>query len=88
MARVPMFNLEEAIRAQRALRESLGLEEEVFPVEAFVEMISDEVEQMRAAGRSDADIVAIVARTTGQQIDPSDIATHYIAPEHRHGGRR
>lgn len=88
MADLAMFNLEEAIRAQRALRDSLGLEEEVFPVEAFVEMISDEIEQMRAAGRPDSDIVAIVAQTTGQQMTASDIATHYIAPEHRHGGGR
>lgn len=88
MRTVPMFNLDEAIRAQRALRDALGLKEEMFPVEAFVEMISDEIEQMRAAGRSDSDIVAIVAQTTGQQMTASDIATHYIEPEQRHGGGR
>ena len=88
MATIPMFNLEEAIRAQRALRQSLGLEDEMFPAEAFVEMISDEIEQMRAAGRPDSDIAAIVADTTGQNLTVSDIATHYIPPERRHGGER
>lgn len=86
MATIPMFNLEEAIRAQRALRHSLGLDEEIFPTQAFVEMISDEIEQMRAAGRPDSDIVTIVADTTGQQLSVSDIATHYIPPDRRHGG--
>src|SRR6476661_2082492 len=40
------FSLDEAIKAQRSLRQALGLGEERFEVSEFVEMISDEIEQM------------------------------------------
>ena len=48
------FKLGEALEAQGAMRRSLGLPEEVFPVEAFVGMISDEIEASRRAGTSSA----------------------------------
>ena len=87
MSTTPTFTLEEAVRAQRALRAAIGLDDERFPVPAFVEMISDEIEQARAAGRSDADVAAIVADVTGHSIDPADIARHYVAPADRHPGQ-
>jgi hypothetical protein len=39
-----MIQIDQALRAQRALRDAAGLEEEAFPVPAFVGMISDEIE--------------------------------------------
>ncbi|RZJ01129.1 MAG: hypothetical protein EON90_04130 [Brevundimonas sp.] len=81
------FTLDEAIKAQRSLRQALGLGEERFEVSEFVEMISDEIEQMRDAGKTDADIAAVVAEATGHQMDPADLDRHYIAPEDRHGGQ-
>ena len=76
----PTFSLEEAIRAQRRLREALGLGEERFPVPAFVEMIGDEIEAMRGAGRSDQEIADIVAEATGRRIEPGEIGRHHAAP--------
>ena len=49
-------------------------------------MVSDEIEQMRDAGKTDEDIVAVVAEATGHRLDPADIERHYVAPEDRHGG--
>ncbi len=45
-----MYPVEEAIRAQKALREAAGLGPEQFPIQAFVGMISDEVEQCVSLG--------------------------------------
>ena len=81
------FSLDEAIKAQRSLREALGLGEERFEVSEFVEMISDEIEQMRDAGKTNDDIAAVVAEATGHHMDPADLDRHYIAPEDRHGGQ-
>ncbi len=81
------FSLDEAIKAQRSLRQVLGLGEERFEVSEFVEMISDEIEQMRDAGKTNEDIVAVVAEATGHRMDPADLDRHYIAPEDRHGGQ-
>ncbi len=52
------YPLEEAVKAQKALRAAAGLGAEQFPIEAFVGMISDEISncESRAAptGRSPA----------------------------------
>ncbi|GJD51783.1 hypothetical protein OPKNFCMD_4542 [Methylobacterium crusticola] len=42
MAQDDSFTLDQSIAAQKALRSALNLPEEVFPVEAFVGMVSDE----------------------------------------------
>lgn len=82
----PTFSIDEAIKAQRALRQALGLGDERFEVSEFVEMISDEIEQMKNDGKSSDDIVAVVAEATGHRMDPADIDRHYVRPEDRHGG--
>ena len=79
----PGFTLDQAMRAQRQLRAELGLGEERFPLPAFIGMISDEIEQMRQSGRSDADIIAIIEATTGYRIDGGDLERHYAPPEQR-----
>lgn len=81
------FSLDEAIQAQKSLRAALGLGEERFEVSEFVEMISDEIEQMRDAGKNNEDIAAVVAEATGHRMDPADLDRHYIAAADRHGGQ-
>ena len=77
------FTLDESIRAQKAMRDELDMPEEKFPIPAFVGMVSDEIEKLRAAGRSDADIATIVKKATGKDIPPDAIAEHYATPDER-----
>ncbi len=81
----PSFTAEQAVQAQRELRRALGLEAERFPLPAFVGMISDEIEQMRAASRTDDEIIEIVASATGTRIEPDDLSRFYAPPEERRG---
>ncbi len=78
------FPIEEALRAQTAMRDAAGLGAEMFPVEAFVGMVSDEIEQLRARGMSDQDIATLVASNSKIEISAADIAEHYAPPEKRH----
>ena len=79
------FSVQEAVTVQRELRRALGMEAETFPLPAFIGMISDEIEQFRAAGRSDADIARLIKGTIGRDIDPADIERFYAPPEARAG---
>ncbi len=78
------FSLEEALRAQRALRDLAGLQPERFPVEAFVGMISDEIETLRDQGRSDEEIAGTISANSEIEISAEDIAEYYAPPEARH----
>ena len=78
------FTLDEAITAQKALRSELGLGEEAFPMDAFVGMISDEIEQHRKAGRSDEDIAEIIHKATGKPMSADAIGRFYASPDKRH----
>ena len=80
------FSVEDAVTVQRELRRSLGLGAETFPLPAFVGMISDEIEQFRAAGKSDADVAAVIKTVSGRDVSPDDLARFYAPPEERHGG--
>lgn len=80
------FTLEQAMRAQQALRQAAALPPEQFPLEAFVGMISDEMEALRKAGKSDEEITEIVNRAAQTQLSTSDIASNYATPEERHRG--
>ena len=77
------FTVDQAMRAQGALRDALGLGPETFPVQAFIGMISDEIQQMREGGRSDADILAIISKATGVSVPADDLTRYYAPPEHR-----
>ena len=46
-----VYPVEEAVKAQRALRSAAGLGPKMFPVQAFVGMISDEIDLLRKAGK-------------------------------------
>ena len=77
------FTATQAAQANTGLRAALGLPAEVFPTSRFVAMISDEIEQLRAAGRDDAAIAALVRDSTGGLISAEDIGRHYAPPERR-----
>jgi hypothetical protein len=78
------YPVEEAVRAQKALRTAAGLGPEMFPLEAFVGMISDEIDSLRRAGKSDEQIAALVRRNSSIQISGDEIAQYYASPEQRH----
>lgn len=78
------YPLDEAIRAQQALRESAGLAPETFPIEAFVGMISDEIEALRAHGRTDEEIAKLICDHSNIAITAEEITANYASPEQRH----
>jgi hypothetical protein len=78
------YPLDEALRAQKALRAMAGLKPEQFPVPAFVGMISDEIEQLRNQGRSDADIAEAIRANSQIEITAEDISENYAPPEARY----
>ena len=84
MADDDTFSLPQALRAQKAMRDALGLDEERFPVPAFVGMVSDEIEQLRARGQSDEAIAELIHKASGCRIDPVDLARYYATPGDRH----
>ena len=77
------FTIDQAVGAQGALRQALGLDPETFPLPAFIGMISDEIQQMREAGRSDSDILAIISQATGVTVAADDLTRFYAGPEQR-----
>ena len=79
-----MYPLEEALKAQKSLREAAGLPPEQFPIQAFVGMISDEIESLRERGKSDAEIAAIIRSHSAIEITAQEIAENYASPEERH----
>ncbi len=79
------YGLDDALKAQKALRDLAGLEPERFPMQAFVGMISDEVEQLRKLGHSDEEIAEVIRRNSSIEITASEIAENYAPPELRHG---
>ena len=52
MSSAKLYPVEEAIKAQKSLRAAAGLGPEQFPIQAFVGMISDEIESLREDYRS------------------------------------
>lgn len=77
------FSIAEALRAQKALRDTLGLGEEHFDVRALVGMLSEEIEKMRAAGQSDEKIAALIQRATGKPLSAAEIAQNYAPADQR-----
>ncbi|GAC1355228.1 MAG: hypothetical protein NVSMB3_00100 [Acidobacteriaceae bacterium] len=78
------FPLDEALKAQTALRDAAGLPPELFPIQAFVGMISDEIEALRSKGVDDDGIAAIICDHSAIQITSQQIRDHYAPPEFRH----
>ena len=84
------YPLEEAVKAQRALRAAAGLGPEQFPIEAFVGMISDEIESLRKRGQSDEEIAKLVRENSAIDITAEEIGRNYAPPEQRgpHGEQK
>ena len=78
-----MFPLDETLKALQALRDAAGLAPEQFPVQAFVGMISDEIESLRNRGKSDEDIADIIRKHSAIEISAAEIAENYASPEQR-----
>ena len=78
------YPVEEAVKAQKALRAAAGMGPEQFPVEAFVGMISDEIEALRKRGMSDGEIASVIEKNSGIEISAEEIGANYAAPEERH----
>jgi hypothetical protein len=77
------YTAEQAAAVTTALRSALGMPPQRFGTEQFVGMISDEIEQLRNAGKTDAEIVKLVADTCRIDIDAESIARYYAEPTER-----
>ena len=76
------FTAEQAATANTVLRRALGLGPESFSVEQFVGMVSDEIEQLRAAGQSDREIAALLAQAQ-IEVDPADLERYFVSERGR-----
>ena len=77
------YPLEEALKAQNSLRAAAGLAPERFPIQAFVGMISDEIEVLRSQGKGDEEIASIIRTSSNIEISAAQIADNYAPPEAR-----
>lgn len=55
----------------------------MFPVQAFVGMISDEIDKLRSQGKSGQDIATLIAANSNIRITAAEIAEHYAPSEAR-----
>ena len=85
MSEAKTYRLDDALKALGGLREAAGQGPEMFPVEAFVGMISDEVETLRAQGKSDEEIVGLVRSSSGIELSVEELRQNYASPERRRG---
>ena len=83
MAKEITFTTEHLVAVQKTLRDALHLSPEAFPLQAFVGMISDEIEQLRSRGMSDEEIAALVVKATAIPVSGEAIRLYYAPPEAR-----
>ena len=82
------YPIEEALRAQKALRQLAGLGQEQFPLSAFIGMVSDEIEILRRQGHTDQQIADAICRYSRISVTADEIASNYASPDERHPPRR
>ena len=80
------FSAEDAAKANRELRRALGLPPQEFGLEQFVGMISDEIEQLRSAGKNDAEISRLLHDAVNVDVSADSIARYYASPDERRFG--
>ena len=80
------FTVEQALKAQQALRDSAALPPERFPLPAFIGMLSDEIETLRTAGKTDDEITGLINKAAGTDLSVSDVAENFASPEERQRG--
>ncbi|HLH04620.1 MAG TPA: hypothetical protein VKX25_17770 [Bryobacteraceae bacterium] len=81
------FTLAQALKAQQALRNAAGLPPEEFPENALIGMLSDEIEVLRNAGKTDEEIASLINKATGGDISSSSVQENYATPDERQHGR-
>jgi hypothetical protein len=86
-SQVKTYPIEQAVQAQKTLRAAAGLGPEMFPLEAFVGMISDEIQQLREQGKTNQEIANVIEANPDIKITASEIAENYPPPEERHPSR-
>ena len=79
------FTADEAMQAQRALRNAISIGPETLPLQAFVAVLGIEIEQLRHLGKSDADIAALIAAAIGKAFSSELVGLHR-APTEREAG--
>lgn len=84
MSDTKSYPIEEALKAQSALRSAAGLPAEQFSIDSFVGMISDEIQVLREQGRSDDEIASLIGKHSRIEISSADIGANYASPEERH----
>lgn len=77
------YPLEEAIKAQSALRTAARMPPERFPLPQIIGMFSDEIEALRNAGRPDNEIAAIISGNSILRVTSEEIQRFYTTPEDR-----
>lgn len=80
------YPLEEAMKAQAALRSAAKMPPERFPLPEIIAMFSDEIEKLREMGRPDNEIAAIISGNSIMRVTEEEIAKFYASPEDRKKG--
>ena len=80
------FTLEQALKAQRALRAAAKLPDEQFPIQAFIGMLSDEIETLREQGRSDEEIAELINGSAGTDVPTAAVTENFAPAEQRRNG--
>lgn len=80
------YPLEEAMKAQAALRSAAHLPAERFPLPQIIGMFSDEIEALRKQGRPDNEIAAIICGNSTMRVTEAEIQKFYASPEERGKG--
>lgn len=70
----PDFGIDDVVRAQAALRRSLGFGPERFPLPRFLSMLGDEIARLREAGHDDATIAGLIGEATGRPLPAEALA--------------
>ncbi|HEV2737228.1 MAG TPA: hypothetical protein VGU66_01485 [Candidatus Elarobacter sp.] len=73
----------DAATANTVLRAALGLAPERFGTEQFVGMISDEIDLLRRAGKTDAEIAQLLEKDGGLDVSADAITQFYADPDER-----
>jgi hypothetical protein len=72
------FSLDQAMKAQAALRAAAGEGEERFDERQLVGMLSDEIRALREAGSTDDDIAALLKTGAGLDLPAETIGKFYV----------
>jgi|GEM_PF-5612630 len=72
------FSLDQAMKAQAALRTAAGEGEEFFDEQQLVGMLSDEIRTLRTSGSTDEEIVALLKAKADLDVDADTLGRFYV----------